>query len=94
VICARSLALARISSDAGMLLLRQVDQRIGRSRQVAAVIKPLVQRLRRSWPQVKTVVRGDSGFCRQRLLSWCERPAVGYVIGLARNARLQAQVSG
>jgi len=49
--------------------------------------------LRRKWPQVKIVVRGDSGFCRQRLLTWCERSCVGYVIGLARNARLQAQVS-
>jgi len=59
----------------------------------AAVIKLLVGQLRRKWPQVKIVVRGDSGFCRQRLLTWCERSAVGYVIGLARNARLQAQVS-
>jgi len=42
---------------------------------------------------IKIVVRGDSGFCRQRLLTWCERSCVGYVIGLARNARLQAQVS-
>ena len=37
-------------------------------------------------------MRGDSGFCRQRLLRWCERSGVGYIIGLARNARLQATV--
>jgi len=67
--------------------------RIDGARHAAAVIKLLVQQLRRSWPQVKIVVRGDSGLCRQRLLSWCEHSAVGYVIGLARNARLQAQVS-
>jgi hypothetical protein len=37
-------------------------------------------------------VRADSGFCRRRLLQWCERSNVGYVIGLARNARLHAAV--
>jgi len=67
--------------------------RIDGARHAAAVIKLLVGQLRRKWPQVKIVVRGDSGFCRQRLLTWCERSSVGYVIGLARNARLQAQVS-
>ena len=40
------------------------------------------------------IVRGDSGFCRQRLIRWCERQDVGYVIGLARNARLHRQVEG
>lgn len=33
-------------------------------------------------------MRGDSGFCRQRLIRWCERRHVGYVIGVARNTRL------
>jgi hypothetical protein len=66
--------------------------RIDGARNAAAVIKLLVQRLRRAWPQARIIVRGDSGFCRQRLLRWCERSGVGYVIGLARNARLEAQV--
>ena len=35
-------------------------------------------------------MRADSGFCRRRILHWCETNSVGYVIGLARNARLQA----
>jgi len=59
----------------------------------AAIIKLLVRRLRQSWPQVSIIVRGDSGFCRQRLIRWCERSQVGYVIGLARNSRLEAAVS-
>ncbi len=42
-------------------------------------------RLRQAWPEVRIIVRGDSGFCRQRLLRWCERNAVGYVVGVARN---------
>ena len=66
--------------------------RIDGARNAAAVIKLLVQRLRRAWPQTRIIVRGDSGFCRQRLLRWCERVGVGYIIGLARNARLHAAV--
>lgn len=41
---------------------------------------------------MRLIVRGDSGFCRQRLLRWCERANVRYLVGLARNARLEAQV--
>lgn len=59
----------------------------------AAVVKLLVQRLRQAWPQVRITIRADSGFCRTRLLSWCERNAVQYVIGLAKNARLNALAS-
>lgn len=56
------------------------------------MIKLLVTRLRRAWPDTRFIVRTDSGFCRRRLLQWCERADVGYVIGLARNARLHAAV--
>ena len=66
--------------------------RIDGAKNAAAVIKLLVQRLRCAWPDVRIIVRGDSGFCRQRLLRWCERSGVSYIIGLARNARLEAQV--
>ena len=66
--------------------------RIDGAKNAAAVIKLLVQRLRRAWPDVRIIVRADSGFCRQRLLRWCERSGVSYIIGLARNARLEAQV--
>ena len=68
--------------------------RIDGARHAAAVIKLLVTRLRQVWPEVRLIVRGDSGFCRQRLIRWCERHNVGYIIGLARNARLQRQVEG
>ena len=66
--------------------------RIDGAKNAAAVIKLLVQRLRQVWPEARIIVRGDSGFCRQRLLRWCERSGVRYIIGLARNARLQATV--
>jgi hypothetical protein len=67
--------------------------RIDAARNAAAVIRLLVHRLRRAWPGVRIIVRGDSGFCRQRLIRWCEKAGVGYVIGLARNARLEERVS-
>lgn len=56
----------------------------------AAILKLLVRRLRQAWPNVRIVFRGDSGFCRPLLLSWCERNGVGYVVGLAKNSRLLA----
>ncbi len=50
----------------------------------------LVKRLRQKWPQVRIVFRGDSGFCRQRIIiiiiNCCERAGVHYIIGLARGA--------
>jgi len=55
-----------------------------------AILKLLVQRLRQAWPEVKIVFRGDSGFCRWKMLRWCEKNSVGYLVGLAKNARLQA----
>jgi len=67
--------------------------RIDGAKNAAAVIRLLVARLRQAWPQVRIIVRGDSGFCRQRLLRFCERAGVGYAIGLARNARLEARVA-
>lgn len=54
------------------------------------ILKLLVQRLRQAWPGVKIIFRGDSGFCRRRMLHWCERHGVGYLVGLAKNARLKA----
>lgn len=66
--------------------------RIDGAKQAAAVIKLLITRLRRSWPETRFIVRADSGFCRRRLVQWCERADVRYLIGLARNARLHAVV--
>jgi hypothetical protein len=60
------------------------------AKHAAAIVKWLVRRLRQAWPQVRITIRGDSGFCRRRLLCWCERNEVKYVIGLAKNARLSA----
>jgi hypothetical protein len=48
----------------------------------------IVAQIRERWPTVKIILRADSGFCREALMSWCEQNAVDYVLGLARNARL------
>lgn len=66
---------------------------IDASRHAAAVLKLLVMRLRKAWPRVKIVLRGDSGFCRDMLLSWCERHEVKYVVGIAKNERLLAEAA-
>jgi hypothetical protein len=50
-----------------------------------AILKLLVQRFREAWPDVKIVFRGDSGFCRWRMLRWCDKHDVGYIVGLAKN---------
>jgi DDE family transposase len=50
----------------------------------------IVTRLRQCWPQVQIVVRGDSGFCREYLMRWCEANGVDFLFGLAQNSRLLA----
>ncbi len=55
-----------------------------------AILALLVKRLRRAWPKVKIIFRGDSGFCRHQMLRWCERNHVGYIVGIAKNKRLKA----
>lgn len=55
-----------------------------------AVVSLLVKRLRRAWPGVRLIIRADSGFCRHRMLSWLDRHGVGYIVGLAKNPRLNA----
>ena len=52
-----------------------------------AILLLLVKRLRQRWPKVRIVLRADSGFCRWRILSWCERHAVEYIVGIARFER-------
>jgi len=55
-----------------------------------AILALLVKALRKRWPQVKIILRADSGFCRWKMLRWCERAGVHYIVGLAKNERLNA----
>lgn len=53
-----------------------------------AILTMLVKRFRQVWPTVKIIFRGDSGFCRHRMLYWCDQHDVGYIVGIAKNERL------
>jgi hypothetical protein len=62
---------------------------IDAAKHARAVLRLLVGKLRAAWPGVKITVRADSGFCRWRLMRWCDSHGIGYVLGLARNATLE-----
>lgn len=55
-------------------------------------VERIVTQIRKRWPKVRIILRGDSGFCRDALMSWCESNQVDYAFGLARNERLQALI--
>ena len=55
-------------------------------------LRRIVGRIRQRWPGARIVVRGDSGFCREDIMDWCERNGVDYVLGLARNERLVRRI--
>jgi hypothetical protein len=57
-------------------------------------VQRIVARIRRFWPEVRIVLRGDSGFCRDRIMSWCEASGVAFVFGLAKNKRLNRILGG
>jgi hypothetical protein len=56
-------------------------------------LKRIVPPIRQAWPGVKITIRGDSGFCREELMRWCEQEGVDYVLGLAKNERLKAEIA-
>jgi len=55
-------------------------------------LKKIVPKIRAAWPKTEIVLRGDSGFCRDEILSWCEDNDVDYIVGIARNARLVKRI--
>lgn len=55
-------------------------------------LERIIPQIRKQWPEVKIVVRADSGFCREELMAWCEQEGVEYVFGLAQNERLRAMI--
>jgi len=55
-------------------------------------LKRIVGQIRGHWPNVQIVIRGDSGFCREEIMSWCEANEVNYILGLAKNERLKKEL--
>ena len=62
--------------------------KIDAARHAWAILSLLVKRFRRQWPEVRIIFRGDSGFSRWKMMRWCDRHNVGYIIGQAKNSRL------
>lgn len=62
---------------------------IDAAKHAGAILKLLTEYIRERFPDTKIVFRADSGFCRHRTLGWCERHGVDYIVGIARNPRLQ-----
>lgn len=52
------------------------------------ILALLVNRLRKEWPKTRIIVRADSGFCRWKMMRWCDNHGVDYILGLAKNAVL------
>ena len=55
-------------------------------------VERIIERIRERWPKVRILLRADSGFAREDLMAWCEANRVDYLFGLARNARLEAEI--
>jgi hypothetical protein len=82
VFCGRELLLAKLRPA-------NIDAAAGAQEEMAWI----VTQLRQKWPGVEIWLRADSGFCREELMAWCEANGVGYIFGLARNARLEAEIA-
>jgi len=81
IFCGRELLLAKLRPA-------NIDASAGSREEIAWI----VARLRQQWPGVEIWLRADSGFCREEFMAWCEANNVHYVFGLARNARLEAEI--
>ena len=55
-------------------------------------LKRIVEKLKEAWPEVRIILRGDSGFCRDEIMSYCEGESLEYVLGLAKNSRLIKEI--
>jgi hypothetical protein len=73
---------------AALLRPSNIDASAGAVAEMARI----VDRIRAAWPRVRILLRADSGFARDQLMAWCEANRVDYVFGLARNARLIAEL--
>ena len=82
IFCGRHLLAAKLRRS-------NIDAAAGTVDEVARIVR----QIRARWPRVRILLRGDSGFCREPLMLWCEQNRVDYVFGLARNKRLEAEIT-
>jgi len=76
-----------------LLCARLRPSNIDASEGTVEELERIVGQIRNAWPGVKIVIRGDSGFCRDTIMSWCEAQRIDYVFGLAKNERLKAVIA-
>ena len=81
VFCGRHLLAAKLRRS-------NIDASAGTVEELARI----VGQIRARWPRVRILLRADSGFCREPIMAWCEAHRIDYVFGLARNARLTAEI--
>jgi hypothetical protein len=74
---------------AAKLRRANIDASAGSVEEIARIVK----QIRARWPQVRIILRADSGFAREALMAWCEANGVDYLLGLARTVRLVAEIA-
>jgi len=82
-----------IFSGEFLLCARLRPSNIDASEGTVDELERIVKQIRSSWPGVKIIVRGDSGFCRDSIMTWCEAHGIDYVLGLAKNERLKEMIA-
>jgi hypothetical protein len=76
-----------------LLLARQRLANVAGSEGAVEEVARIIAQIRQTWPRVRIILRADSGFCNDKMMSWCEANRVDYVFGLARNSRLEAALT-
>jgi hypothetical protein len=82
-----------IFSGEHLLCARLRQANVGPAEGTVKELDRMVTQIREQWPQVKLVIRADSAFSRDDIMRWCEEHEVDYVLGLARNARLERMIA-
>jgi len=66
---------------------------VGAAHHARPITKLLVEKIRSRWPDVRIILRGDSGYGSERLMRWCDKNDVGYVFGLQKNDVLVREIA-
>jgi len=82
-----------IFSGEHLLCARLRQSNVGPAEGTLEELDRIVRQIREQWPEVKLVIRADSAFSRDDIMSWCEQNGVDFVLGLARNARLERMIA-
>ncbi len=81
IFCGRHLLAAKLRPA-------NIDGSAGAVEEIARI----VAQIRERWPTVRIILRADSGFARDALMTWCEVNGVDFIFGLAKNVRLNRAI--